>query len=111
MALAVCNEEITVRLVAGRMPDYFFELCKERNRVHRHPNVDLSGELSANAAHTFSGRSFALGGLSLQKDDVTDVTLGQMIGDACADDSCADDDDVGNGPGAMMKFQLTILPV
>ncbi len=76
------------------MSQPLFECGVERNRVQRHLDVGLGGELGAHSAHALAGGTFALVRLALDDEHVAAARLGQMPGDAGAHNPAADDDDV-----------------
>jgi len=93
MLVAGCAEEIPLRTLFGRIAEALVKGGVKRDGVKRHLDVDRGGELGADAAHALSGGPLALGGLALDDENVFAAGSGEVVGDAGADDSAADDDD------------------
>src|SRR5437868_7343634 len=88
------DEQVALRPVSSRVPESLVEGCVKGDRVERHLDVHPGGELGAHAAHAFARRAFALMRLSLEDQHIAAAALGEMVGDAGADDSSPDDDDI-----------------
>jgi len=72
----------------------FVKAGVKRNRVERHLDADWSRELGSHAAHTLAGGSLALSRFALDDQNIAAAVRREVIGDAGADDSPSDDDDV-----------------
>ncbi len=88
------DEHVALRAIASGLAESFVELRVEGNRIQRHLDVGCGGELGAHAAHGFAGGAFALVGFAFDDENVAGTGLGEMPGDAGADDASANDDDV-----------------
>ena len=86
------HEEVSLRTVARRMPQYLFEIAEKRDRVQRHPDTDIGGKLRPHAAHALSGGTFSLVTLALKNEHVAAARLGELISDARSNDTASDDD-------------------
>ena len=95
MALIGRTEEITVRAIISRMINYFIEVGKKIYRVTRHLDIHVRRKLSAHATHALACGTLALVAFALEHDDVAAAGLGELVGDAGADDSAPDDHDFG----------------
>ena len=85
------EEEVALRAVSAGLTQTFVEFGVEANGVHRHLDVGCGGKLSAHSAHALAGGTFALMGFALNNKYVLASGLGQMPGNAGADDASADD--------------------
>src|SRR5258708_27810438 len=92
MLLGSSDEEITLRAIAGGMPECLLEIAKEGNRKKRHPDIHGCRKLRPYAAHAFPRGALALVAFALQYDDLAAARFGELIGDTRPDDSGADDD-------------------
>ena len=94
VALLRGDEEIALRAIAGGMPHHLFEGTEEGDGVHRHADVDGSGELRAHAAHALAGGPLTLTGFPLDDENVGAARFRQMIRNAGTYNTAANDDDV-----------------
>lgn len=87
-------KKVALRPVITGIAGSLFEARIERNRVQRHLDIHRRRELGPHSAHAFSGGSFALGRLAFQNHDIAATGASQVVGNAGADDSSANDYDV-----------------
>src|SRR5262249_2972942 len=71
----------------------------EGDRVERHADVGLARELRAHAAHRFACRPLALVRFALEYHDARTAGVSEVPRDGRADDSPADDGDIGSHAG------------
>ena len=88
------NEEVSLRAVTAGLAQALVELGVKTDGVERHLDVWRSGELRTHSTHALAGGTFALVRFALDDEDVAAAGVGEIPGDAGADDSSADNDDV-----------------
>src|SRR5262249_4365532 len=89
------DEQVPLRAISRRMPHHVIERVEERNRVQGHLDAFRCRELGAHSAHALARGPLALMRFAFEDEDVGTAGFGQMIRDAGADNSTANDDDVG----------------
>src|SRR5260370_17165225 len=94
MPLIGGHEQVAVGLVSGRIAGSLFESIQERNRIERHLDIDVGGELRAHAAHALAGGSQAFPCFALDHQHVLHAGFGEMESDAGTDAPPANTTDV-----------------
>src|SRR5437868_7902451 len=94
MLVAGGAKQITLWAVAGGMPQALLEAGIKRNRVERHLDVHRGGELGAHPAHALARGTLALSAFPLDNQNISAACDGEVVGDARAYDSSADDDHI-----------------
>ena len=84
------EEQVADLPVADVDAELLPEVLEHANGLQREADLRLGGELGADAARRLA-RGAGAHGLALDDDDVAQSAAGEVIGDAAADDSAADD--------------------
>src|SRR5207247_11161905 len=92
MLFVCCAKQISLRLVARWMPQTLFEAGIKRNGVERHLDTGRGRELRPHAAHALACRSLPLHRFSLDHQHVFASRGSQVIGNARANNTSANDD-------------------
>ena len=87
------EEEVAVLMEIDRVADFVGEALEQADRLDRQLDVRLVRELMPDAAGVPAGGSCPEHRLALEQHDVGDAEPGEVIGDARAHTTAADDDD------------------
>jgi len=91
--LAGGQYQVTVLMEVGRLSRLLFEALEEGHALDGEPGIYLLGELLPDAAGAYS-RGAGADGVLFQDEHVPAAALGKVIGDAAADDTGPDYDDI-----------------
>src|SRR6266853_372022 len=84
-------KKVTLGTIVAWKAEAFLETRIERNRIKRHLDIDWRRKLRPHSAHALAGGSFALRCLALDYQNIFAAGGDEVVGDAGADNSSADD--------------------
>src|SRR6202030_1186715 len=93
-------KKVSLGTIVAWMAEAFLEARIERNRIKRHLDIDWRRKLRPHSAHALAGGSFALRRLALDYQNIFAAGSDEVVSDAGADNSSADENDICSVHGA-----------